>query len=102
MRARGVPAQLTRAILVEYQSSKVEILLEGVHMTVVEMKRGVKQGSPLPPMLFAITLDLALEDYYKRWQQEEKGANNLVSDLDVRGFDRPARERGRYRNDFCR
>ena len=55
----GVPELLVCAIMMEYCHASVRIELDGMKMCDVDLLRGVKQGSPLSAVLFAITTDYA-------------------------------------------
>ena len=51
-------------------------------MTTLTMKRGVGQGSPLSPALFAIVVDMALDENYALWHSNGRGCHYAFGDLD--------------------
>ena len=69
LKKKKVPPALIAAIMMEYADSRIQITLDSMPMATVTMKRGVRQGSPLSPALFAIVVDMALDDIYDFWHK---------------------------------
>ena len=82
LRRKNVPPALIAAIMMEYADGRIEITLDSMPMATVTMKRGVRQGSPLSPALFAIVVDMALDDIYDFWHKNGRGYHYAFGSLD--------------------
>ena len=55
-------------------------------MATVTMQRGVRQGSPLSPVFFAIVVDMALDDIYDFGHKTGRGYHYAFEDVDNIGI----------------
>eukprot|EP00959_Pyramimonas_sp_CCMP1952_P384500 8058218-Pyramimonas_sp.AAC.1 len=56
----GWPTWLLRFVGALYQDNKCEVVVQGARCTGFRLTRGVRQGCPLSPLLFAVASDLLL------------------------------------------
>jgi hypothetical protein len=59
-RSLGVPRRLKNLIMDSYDDSQVRIWSNGKALGPINIKKGVKQGCPLSPLLFNICVDLLI------------------------------------------
>ncbi|CAD7970862.1 unnamed protein product [Amoebophrya sp. A120] len=74
LRLQGVPENICRIIYNMYeQNAKVTIRLgEGKHAPTFRQRSGIRQGSALSPLLFAICVDWALAQFIATMVEEQK------------------------------
>ena len=68
--------------MMEYADRRIQMTLDSMPMATLTMKRGVRQCSPLSPALFAIVVDMALDDIYDFWHKHGRGYHYAFGDLD--------------------
>ena len=62
MRKKGIDANLVDIIENTYLGSNTRVQTQGRYSRQIDIKRGVKQGCPLSPMIFNIALDSLIRD----------------------------------------
>jgi hypothetical protein len=76
LRAYKVDEDILLAIEREYFTPCTSVFqFHGISSADVNITRGVRQGDPSAPMLFATTLDFALADLVTRWNTKGLGWN---------------------------
>lgn len=75
LRAKGVPAVLVRSVEVMYEG--ISTCFKNCGMFQVAIRRGVKQGDPLSPLLFNVILDFLLEELHATRRGFSVGAQRI-------------------------
>ena len=78
MRKKGIPEVLVGAVMSLYKGAKTNVKV-GTHLSKeLEVNVGVHQGSVLSPLLFAIVIDVVLNEIKMGMPQEIFYADDLV------------------------
>ena len=62
MRKKGLSEVIVRAVMSFYDGAKTRVRVGSAYLEEFEVKVGVHQGSMLSPLLFAIFVDVILEN----------------------------------------
>ena len=78
MRKRGIPEVIVRAVMSLYEGAKTKVRVGLELSEEFEVKVGVHQGSMLPPLVFAIMVDVVTESVRNSLSSEMSYTDDLV------------------------
>jgi hypothetical protein len=78
LKALGIPTRLRNLIMDSYKDSQVRIWSNGSASRPIDIKKGVKQGCPLSPLLFNICVDPLLS-FIRKFDEADYSTSELGS-----------------------
>lgn len=82
LRNKGVPVKVINVIRAMYDNATIQVRHSGMNSELFTTNAGVKQGCPLSPLLFAVTLDDIMKEISKEKRGIVWGLQNHLEDLD--------------------